>query len=345
MAAIELVTRTERARLVDPQGNASEQLIEHRVDPLTGTVASINGALGEKARAFLGSTDPALLADLEERSRAGCPFCAAAEKATRFPPALVPEGQLRVGRSLAFPNLFSKAACDAVVVLDPGLHVLSPSRLEPSALGSAVAAAAEVVRRARRQDAALVHHLAGMNFLHPGGSSVPHPHLQVQVRGVAYSAVDRVRAAGAAARERLGRSFWDALVETERGGPRHVGATGPVEWLAAFAPAHQKEVWGVLPARSSLVELTDAEANAFGDGLARVLASYEEQGQHAFTLAFFSSPEPGEASHALHVRACARPAFRATYSNYDTWFGPLFGGDDAHTEAPEAHAARLRARW
>lgn len=341
---IDLVATAERTQLVDPGGREVEQVIEHRTDPLTGTVASINAALGEKARAFLGTTDPALLADLQERSRPGCPFCAAGEKATRFPAALVGEGQLRVGRSVAFPNLFSKASLDAVVVLDPAAHELFPSRFAPDALGSAIAAAAELARRARARDAAVVHHLAGMNFLAPGGSSVPHPHLQVQARSVPYSGLERLREAGRAAAARHGGSFWEALLAQERGGPRHLGATGPVEWLAAFAPSRQKELWGLLPGKSSLVEIDAAEARAFGEGIARVVAFYEAQGQHSFTLAFLSAPAP-EPSHTLQVRLCARPAFRAAYSNYDTWFAPLFTGDDAHTEAPESYAARLRAAW
>jgi galactose-1-phosphate uridylyltransferase len=185
-----------------------------------------------------------------------------------------------------------------------------------------------------------------MNFLHPGGSSVPHPHLQVHVRGVPYSGVARVVAASEAHLARAGRSFWDELLAAERGGPRWIGETGPVAWLAAWAPAHQREIWGVLPGKGSLAEATDADAADFAAGLARVLASYEEGGAHPFTSAFFSSPEPGRGgAFALHVRICSRPAFKALYANYDTWFGPMFGGDDVHTEAPEAYAGRLRARW
>jgi galactose-1-phosphate uridylyltransferase len=152
-------------------------------------------------------------------------------------------------------------------------------------------------------------------------------------------------ALGRAWRERHGHGYWAALLAAERGGPRHVGTSGPVEWLAAWAPAHQKEIWGVLPARSSLAELGEAEAAAFAHGIARTVAFYEAQGHHAFTLAFLSSPAPGSLDHALQVRLCARPAFRAGAASYDTWFGPLLAGDDAHTEAPEAYAARLRAAW
>ena len=63
---MEFASVTERTFLVDPAGNRAEQVIEHRTDPLTGTVASVNTALGEKARAFVGSADLDLLRELEE---------------------------------------------------------------------------------------------------------------------------------------------------------------------------------------------------------------------------------------------------------------------------------------
>ena len=325
---MELETVVERAALVDPAGQRSEQLIEHRIDPLTGTVASLNAAFGEKARTFLGTADLKLLEELQDRSRVGCPFCSAGERGTRFVPEVSAEAQVRVGRSLAVPNLFAKCAFDAVVIVDPAVHVLFPSQLPAAALGDALRACARMVRLARASDAARVHHVAGMNFLHPGGSSVPHPHLQVHARAAPYSAVARAMAAAAAYRARTGRSFFDELLSQERGGPRFVGRTGAVEWLAAFAPAH------------------DDDLRAFADGIARVVSAYEAWGAHAFTFAFQSSPAPGrEGDWALHVKICSRPAFKAVYANYDTWFGPMFAGDEAHTEAPEAYAARLRERF
>ncbi len=344
---MDLTPVVERMRLVDPSGRPAEQVIEHRADPLTGAVASVNAALGEKARAFLGTTDPEVLRDLEERSRAGCPFCGASEKGTRFPPEIAPEGQLRLGASLAMPNLFSKAALDAVVIVDPGQHVLSPSRLAAGSLGTAVRLAAELVRRARARDPSLVHHAAGMNFLQPGGSSVPHPHFQVHVRGVPYSGLGRLLERSAEWKRRTGRSYWEALLEEERRtGARALGRTGAVEWLAAWAPVGQKEVWGVLPGTASLAALGDADAESFGAGISKVVSFYEEMGNHPFTFAFLSSPEADRSDHfALQVRICARPALRPLYASYDSWFAPKLLGDDAHTEAPESYAARLRARW
>jgi galactose-1-phosphate uridylyltransferase len=234
-----------------------------------------------------------------------------------------------------------------VVIVDPARHVLFPSKLEPGAIADAIRASAEMVRRARAFDAALVHHVAGMNFLNPGGSSVPHPHLQVHVRSVPYSGVARIDELSAKFHARTGRRYWDALVDAERrAGARYLGATGPVEWLAAYAPAHQKEIWGVLPGTASLASLADRDADAFAAGIAKTISFYEESGNHPFTFAFFSSPADGAARHfALHVKLCSRPAFRPLYSNYDTWFTPKLLGDDVHTEAPEHYAARLRARF
>jgi galactose-1-phosphate uridylyltransferase len=337
----------ERAVLVDPAGNRAEQAIEHRTDPLTGTVASVNAALGEKAKAFLGAADVALLEDLQEKTRAGCPFCAAAEKGTRYLPTHVPEGQLRIGDAVAMPNLFSKCGFDSVVIVDPARHVLFPSKIPVRGLADAIRASRELVRRARASDPALVHHVVGMNFLHPGGSSVPHPHFQVHVRGVPYSGLARAMAAAAAFRARERKGFFEALLAAEEAsGARWIGRTGRVAWLAAFAPAHQREIWGVLPGTGSIAEASDEDAEAFADGIVRVVSFYEASGVHPFTFAFHSSPAPGAGgAWALHVKICSRPAFRSLYVNSDTWFAPKFLGDEVHVEAPEAYAERLRARW
>jgi galactose-1-phosphate uridylyltransferase len=320
---MELAAITERTTLIDPAGNPAEQRIEHRTDPLLGSVASINTALGVKAKAFLGTADVDLLREMQEKTRVGCPFCA-----------------------LAMPNLFSKCAFDSVVVVDPARHVLFPSLLSKEALADAIRTAVELVRRARAHDPALVHHVAGMNFLNPGGSSVPHPHFQVHVRSVPYSGIARAMRRSAEFLERTGEGYFTALLAKEREvGARHVGTTGNVEWIAAYAPAHQKEIWGVLPGTASLVGLSDADAAGFAAGISRVVSFYEESGVHPFTLAFYSSPEASAAGWALHVKVCSRPAFTRLYSNYDTWFAPMFIGDDVHTEAPEAYAERLRAGW
>jgi galactose-1-phosphate uridylyltransferase len=345
---IEFASVVEKARLIDPAGNTVEQTIEHRTDPLTSAVASINAALSEKAKSFfLAATDVQLLTEYQVSTLAACPFCSVAEKGTRFPKDFVEEGQLRIGRSIAVPNLFSKTAFDSVAIIDPGRHVLFPSQIAPEALADAIRVARELVRRARAHDGALVHHVVGMNFLAPGGSSLPHPHFQVHVRSVPYSGVSRLLRLSAEFCERTGRSYWEALIEKERQvGARYIGSKGRVEWIAAYAPSNQREIWGVVPGAGSLAEITAGDAEGFAAGIAKVISVYEGLGSHPFTFAFFSSPEPGSGRHfALHVKLCSRPPFRSMYSNYDTWFTPKLIGDDAHTQPPEQYADLIRQQW
>jgi galactose-1-phosphate uridylyltransferase len=345
---IQFASVVEKARLIDPAGNAVEQVIEHRTDPLTSSVASMNAALSEKAKSFfLAATDVQLLREYQDKTRQDCPFCSVAEKGTRFQPDFVKEGQLTIGRSTAVPNLFSKTAFDSVAIIDPDRHVLFPSQIAPEALADAIRVACELVRRARSHDGSLVHHVAGMNFLGPGGSSLPHPHYQVHIRSVPYSGVARLISLSRDFFERTGRSYWEALIENEKQlGVRSIGTTGSVEWLAAYAPAHQREIWGVLPGTGSLAEIADAEADAFASGISKVISYYESVGSHPFTFAFISSPEAGNGKHfALHVKLCSRPPFRSLYSNYDTWFTPKLIGDDVHTQAPEQYAETLRQHW
>jgi UDPglucose--hexose-1-phosphate uridylyltransferase len=345
---IELRSVVEKARLIDPEGNDVEQEIEHRIDPLTSAVASINAALGEKAKAFfLGGGDADALGDYQEKTRANCPFCSVAGKGTRYPDGFVEGGQLRIGRSVAVPNLFSKAGFDSVAIIDPARHVLFPSQLAREALADGLRVARELVARARRGDPALVHHVAGMNFLPAGGSSMPHPHYQVHVRGVPYSRVTALLGLGAAFYERNRRSYWDALIDKERQlGARYIGKEGRVEWLAAYAPGHQREIWGVIPGISAISEMTDADADGLAAGISKVVSLYESLGSHPFTFALFSSPEADSSRRfALQVRLCSRPPFKPMYSNYDTWFTPKFLGDDVHTQAPEELAGLARKRW
>lgn len=345
---IDFATVEERARLLDPAGNSVEQSIEHRTDPLTGAVASINAALSEKAKAFLlGGGDVQLLGKYQEETAKACPFCDVAAKGTRFPRDVVEEGQLRIGRSTAVPNLFSKMAFDCVAIVDPGRHVLFPSQLSEEALADAIRVSRELLGRARSRDPRLVHHVVGMNFLPPGGSSMPHPHFQMHARTVPYSGIARLLALSAAFRERTGRNYWEELLEREKQvGARYVGSTGRVEWMAPWAPTSQREIWGLLPGAGSLLESSDADARGFAAGILRVVSLYEEEGGHAFTFAFFSSPQPGAGDRfSLHLRICSRPPFRAMFSNYDTWFTPKFIGDDVHVSAPEQYAEQLRKRW
>lgn len=344
---MEFVSVKEDFRMIGPDGNEFVQQIEHRKDPLTGVVATVNGFLGEKAKAFLGQADTELLKKLEEDSKQNCPFCVALEKGTRFSSDFINDGLIHIGNSVAVPNLFSKAGIDSVVIVNHKQHNLVPSKISKDDFTNAIKVGVQLINKGVVYNEKLKHHAIGMNFLNPGGSSVPHPHFQVHLRSVPYSGVTNVLKLSESYQQKNNRNYWQELIDFEkRESSRFIGEIGNTCWITPFAPAHQKEVWGLLLGKGSLTNLTDTEAEFFGEGIQKVVSFYEEEGHFAYTFAFFSAPFSGTDEYfALQVRLCARPAFKSLYSNYDTWFTPKFIGDEVHTTAPEVYCQRLKTSF
>ncbi len=339
---IEFYSVKETTDFISFGGTTMNQVIEHRVDPLTKVVATINGFLGEKAKAFLGSKDFELIKDLEEKTKPNCPFCVANKSGTRFPKDFVKEGFFRQGDSLCVPNLFSKAIIDGVCIINLKKHCLSAKEFNEVDFYNSLKVCKEVIERAKNV-IGFKNHILGMNFLHPGGSSVPHPHLQVHVRQVEYSGLRRLLDLSKKYFEENGHNYWKVLVRTEKENKeRFVSKIGTVDWVVPFAPSHQKEVWGIVEGKSSLYDFTDKDLESMAIGISKVLSFYEDEG-NTFTFALLSSPEIGvNDSFYAQIRLCARPALKSLYSNFDTWFDPMFVGDDVHTQSPEEYVKNLR---
>lgn len=332
----------ETTDFISFDGSTMNQQIEHRVDPLTKTVATINSFLGEKAKAFLGSKDFELLKDLEEKTKPNCPFCVADKSGTRFPKDFVKEGFFREGDSICVPNLFSKAIVDGVCIVNVKKHILNPKEFTELDFYNAFSVCKKVIERAKNIYG-LKNHILGMNFLHPGGSSVPHPHLQVHIRGVEYSGLSRLIIESKKYYDVNEKSYWKDLVETEINNfQRYISKIEGVHWLVPFAPSHQKEVWGIVEGKGSLFELSEKDLQSLAIGISKTVSYYEDEG-NTFTFALLSSPDIGVGDYfSAQIRLCARPAFKSLYSNFDTWFDPMFVGDDVHTQSPEEYGNNLK---
>ncbi len=323
-------------------GSLMKQEIEHRKDPLTGVVATINGYLGEKAKAFLGSKDTELLREMEEKTRANCPFCVANKTGTRFSESFTEGGFLREGDSICVPNLFSKAKLDAVCIINIDKHLLNMKEYSNKDFYNALINCKRFIEKGKTYYN-LPYHVLGMNFLHPGGSSVPHPHLQVHLRGFEYSGITKLIDLSKEFFIKTGENYWQQLLLKEKElGLRYISDMGQVQWIVPFAPSHQKEIWGLVNGKSSITELTEKEIHAISEGISRALAFYEDEG-NTFTFALLSSPDDHVNRYfSLQIRLCARPAFKSLFSNYDTWFNPMFVGEDVHTQSPEEYGLRLK---
>ncbi|HEY3357466.1 MAG TPA: hypothetical protein VGQ83_29720 [Polyangia bacterium] len=339
----------EEAALHSPLtgGALDTHRIEVRRDPLTGARSIYSPRLEDKM--FIGPHDAALLERYAARTAERCFLCGDRwQQATpRYPTDLLPEGRLRVGEALLFPNLFPIDAVHAVVRVTERHHVRLDELTAPL-LRDALAAAAAFVRRLGEARPVRYVTVDG-NYLFPAGASIAHPHIQVLGGATPCTWLDRALTLGRRWAQQHGACYWtELLAEEGRRGERLIGATGPVSWMAAFSPQGTNEVIGLLPERRALDELDEADVAGLAAGLAHVLAAYHDLGLATFNFALFSGPIGGPiGEHDDTFRCQLRVISRQTvHENYrtDDYFLQRLLGDELILTTPEALAAKVRTR-
>ena len=266
-----------------------------RRDPLTSASARI--VTGEKLQ-------PTERTDLAALTAPGgfCPFDAdVLEQVTfPFPPEVTPEGRIRQGRAVVVPNVMAYATHSAVGIYDPARHFLDLDELTPELIGDNLAAVVRHAQAVRELDPEAVWSSINANYLPPSGSSLVHPHLQ-SAHDPCGLTVQRLLVERSGIWSELnGTPYWRTLIDQEEGGPRWVGRTGRVAWLTPFAPTGFDEVWGVVQGAADLVDLTQDDCAALGQGLSRVLGAYKQWNLVSFNFAL-SGGGPRGARHGFEV--------------------------------------------
>jgi galactose-1-phosphate uridylyltransferase len=331
--AIEFERTVGRATFHDPTEGFTESArpVEYREDPLTGVQSRV---VTEYFPA--PETDP----DLEAYAGDGsdCFFCpGAVEEATPTYPDFVGVDRGSVGEAISFPNLFPYGTHSNVVVLTER-HFRPIDDLPAERLADGLACALQYVRAAVEHDGSAFASI-NMNFLPSSGSSVVHPHLQAVVDDHGTNGMRRRHDAERAYRAEHGERFWTALLDEVRDGPRHVGSTGGVEWVAPFAPTNQYHVRAVTGVDG--VPDPDAPAVAdLADGIERVLAFYADRGINAFNFAL-SMVEAAPASRAV-LDVVARTPFADQYTN-DVFYFQALHDERVVDVAPEEYGPEAAA--
>ncbi|MGZ4441235.1 MAG: hypothetical protein ACXVZN_12830, partial [Gaiellaceae bacterium] len=306
--------------------------VEIRRDPLTGHTSRLLPA---------GSLQPPARLELEqlaEQSRDGCPFCAerVEEVTPRFPPELWPEGRIRRGEALLFPNLVPYARWSSVSIYSPRRHFLPLAELSAELLSDNLAAQVAFARAVLDHDPESRWASVNANHMPPSGSSIFHPHLQ----GTADPRPTTMQRLLADVPSERYRGYVDA---ERRLGERYLGATGGVEWLASFAPIGPAELRAFVFDAASPADLDDGRVAELGRGLARALAVYAELGFQGFNLALYGAP-PGTRGYPLNLRLVARSTIGALRRSDVMWSERLHW--EAATDlAPEALAETARQRF
>jgi len=330
------------ARLVTPDGMATDRLIEIRSSPVTGRRCRITfSRAGETERGARQLPAPPPDAD----QTAACPFCRPQLeiKTPRFPPAFHAAGRMVAGRSVLFPNLFPYAAYSAVSLFDDR-HFVEIGTASLSSYKESFVNCAAYLRRVHETDPLAVYMGIAQNHLPSAGGSLLHPHLQVHADRVASNhhrfLARRSRAYTTATGQGL---FSDILQHEKDDGRRTIGRTGEWEWLAAFAPEGFYEIWGILPGRTSLLLLDDMTWEDLARGVLNTQRFYRSLCRNGYNLGLLSV-EQDDSGLELRVVMMVRSNYAAWVRNDHTSFETMLG-DMATFQTPEETARLARPFW
>ncbi|MBI9087224.1 MAG: hypothetical protein JEZ11_26765 [Desulfobacterales bacterium] len=286
---------------------------EIRSDPLTGRTARICHfmALNWNKPDFI-----ALVAGTEKN----CPFCPERIMSVTpaFPPEILPEGRMRLGDMLLFPNIAPYDALGAVATLG------SRHYLPMTEIGAERITRGFVLAKAFFQRIAEIGHPEGVyfivnwNYMPPAGSSLIHPHLQVFATASAPNLMRQELEAAEAYSAKHGTCYWDDLIRAEMDAKvRFLGRTGRTAWMSAFAPMGVVgDVLAVTEGVHTTLDLTDADLSDIALGLTRVMAAYDRMGIYSFNMNFFTAAA-GQDHSRFHLLFSPRTFFNQTLATPD----------------------------
>lgn len=317
---IKFVKHEQKSTIHNPMMNneLDTQALEVRRDPLTGVQSVFNPRLEDKVAMFFGKSDPALIEKLAKESESRCFLCEDRwkEMTPAYPEDLVPEGRIQVGEAVLFPNIFPAAQVHAVIRVGAA-HYVPLAEFDPRPVAEALQASLKLAALLSDKDASVRHLTINGNYLGPAGASIAHPHFQVMGGDLPFSYPEKILARSRQYFQANQSAYWTDLLELEKStNERYIGATGPVEWIAAFSPQGTNEVIGVLPKRNHFLEMDEADVNGLADGLVKVLHGYADMGMSTFNFATYSGPL-GEHDDSLRcfIRIISR---QNVYENYRT---------------------------
>ncbi|OQX64996.1 MAG: hypothetical protein B5M55_04960 [Desulfococcus sp. 4484_242] len=310
----------DRVRLKNPfKGFSTDEIpFEIRFDPLTG----------QSIRVFELPYRPVPRPDFEaliQKSRAmNCPFCSESlETATPlYPKELVPEGRIHVGKAVLFPNLLPLDRYTGVCTFGPD-HFIGPGDFTPDIMQDAFTAARSFIQTVAAFDPETHFFNLNWNYMPPSGSSMIHPHLQVNCGHIPTYQPRMQQTCSYHYFLQNNRTFWDDYMDAEKAAAeRFLADIGPTFWTLAFAPRGAfPDVWCIFPECRSLIEWKDEERDAFLKGLAASLRYFDQEGFYSFNLSIFSGRE--NPHYRVNARITPRMLLREIGNSDQTYYQVL----------------------
>ena len=276
--------------------------LEIRYDPLTG----------QTTRVFDLPYKPVERPDFKElvkRSKdISCPFCPEViDKSTPlYPEDLIPEGRVREGEACIVPNLLPLDRYTGVCVVSHA-HYIGIEEFNTSILKDPFKASLKFIKRVAEYDSNADFFNINWNYMPPAGSSMVHPHIQVNC-GETPTYQHRLQIeAGEEYFNKNGQTFWADFIKAEKEAQeRFIADIGSTFWTLGFAPhSALPDFWCIFPEHSSLLEITDEDMEGFMEGLVNSIKYFDEEGLYSFNVSVFS----GRPSEHFRVNARIIPRF------------------------------------
>ncbi len=325
-------------------GAASESVMrrvsELRRDPLTHRSGRVAHFAGFK----LDAPD---LSGAIAASRPGCPFCPERilQVTPLLPVAVSPEGRIRRGEALVFPNISPYDRHSVVITLTRAHYLAADQFLQPQ-LADGVLAAAEYFSALPRV-ARGTHSVLTWNYMSPAGATQVHPHLQAFSTNRPGSLLEEEVRRSRGFWRRRHHPYWEELAQTEQElGERFVARARHTVWLTAFVSRSViSDLLVLFPGVGRLEELPEAAVQEFAMGLRSALTALHEEGVRAFNLAFYAAPAGESHPHFwLHVRVSPRLYFNPAIQGSDATSWQHLLDEPFMVRSPEALAERLHPR-
>jgi UDPglucose--hexose-1-phosphate uridylyltransferase len=332
--------------LLNPFRDFSEEVhtVEVRRDPLLGDISVYNPYLKDKVKFFFGDCDSGLVEKLIEDSAKNCIFCGdMVEKSTpRYPSKLVPEGRIRIGEALLFPNLFPIGKYHSVIRLS-NAHFLKLSEFRPAIIENGLKAAQTFINLVYAHDPSASFVAVNANYLFPAGATLVHPHLQMLITPCAYSYHERlIRASHSYYQEHGSKFYMDLIEEEKRLGDRYVAQRGAWHWLAAFSPMGNNEVMAIHESENDFGVLSERDLATLAEGISRVLSCYESYGHLSFNYSIFAGRDASSQNgFPCLLKIISRQNLYPNYRNDDYFLQKLLHSE-LIIKPPEDLALELR---
>jgi len=347
-ANLEFLKHLQKSTFYNPLLNneLDTQELEIRLDPLTNAQSVFNPRLEDKVAMFYGSSDTALMEKMAAESEPRCFLCEDRWQAMTptYSSDLVPDGRIQVGEAVLFPNIFPAGQIHAVIRVGRK-HYVPLAEFDPVAVTEAFQAAFQFAE-CLSKDKSVQYLTINANYLGPAGASIAHPHFQIVGGDLPCTYLESVLNRSASYHKANQSCFWSDLVNVEKtAGERYIGASGAVEWLAAFSPQGANEVVGVLPKRSHFLEMDDTDVRNLAAGIVNILHGYADMGISTFNFAVYSGPL-GQRDDTIRcfVRIISR---QNVYENYrtDDYFLQKLLRNELIVITPEVLARNLQLQF